>query len=159
MKATLISLAAAFAVFGTACNIIDGRDVITVPNTAPVDGMIVEPNAERLTINEAKRELDVVVDSTGRWVEWRSEDIAKREQWVSFAEGVSSSGFDALIGEAAAFAGPFAPLVTLLGGYSIKRRKDRTPDEVAQEKRDSYNKGVEVGKAMALAIKGETPES
>jgi hypothetical protein len=45
------------------------------------------------------------------------------------------------------------PLLTLLGGYSIKRRKDASPDQVASEKQDSYNKGLEVGKAMADAVK------
>jgi len=152
-KYTLIALAAAFAIFGTACNIIDGRDVLTVPNTDPIEGMIAETGGDRLTINQAKRELEVVIDATGKWVEYRSEDIAKREQWVSFAEGLSASSTDWALGEVGKLAGPFMPLLTLLGGYSIKRRKDASPDQVASEKQDSYNKGLEVGKAMADAVK------
>jgi len=152
MKYTAIVLAALFAFAGVAVACVELRDHVTVPPSDTL-GLVVEVSPESLTITNAKREVQTVVDSTNRWVEFRTEDINKREELVLFAEGLFSSGSVALLGEVGAMAGPFAPLLTLLAGYSIKRRKDRTPDEVAKEKQQSYNKGLEVGEAIAKSIK------
>ena len=72
-------------------------------------------------------------------------------------EGAVSGGLEEYAGAIGAAAGPFAPLAALLIGYATKRRKDRTPDEVAKEKQDSFNKGYEVAMVAAKAIKDEKP--
>ena len=125
------------------------RDIKEVGPTDDVS-VVITPSEEPLTINQAKREVQVVREDVNRWIGWRNADIAKEEQKIAFIEGVASSGLAAAGETVGMWAGPFAPLATLLIGYATKRRKDASPDQVAKEKRDSYNKGVEVGKA-ALA--------
>lgn len=148
---TIVGVSVLFAVSGLAVACVDIRDHWRVdPTDDPSD--VLTPADEPLTINEAKREVQVIRDDTNRWIDWRNADIAKEEQKVAFIEGVTSSGLSAVAESAGTWAGPFAPLATLLIGYATKRRKDRTPDEVAQEKRDSYNKGVAVGKAIVQAV-------
>lgn len=142
-----------FAVAGVTVGCMDLRDHLTVPPTPGTPDAIVQPAEEPLTINQAKREVEVVVADTARWVRWREQDIAKREQLVGFIEGFASSGLTALGETAGTWAGPFAPLVALGIGYLTKRRKDRDPDEVRQEKEDSYNKGLEAGRVAAEAVR------
>jgi len=148
-----IVFAAAFAVAGVACGMIDLRDYKTVdPTTTPGDvGVQVVPSDEPLTINQAKREVQVIRDDTNRWIEWRNADIVKEEAKVAAVEGFFDGGLTALGEAAGTWAGPFAPLATLLIGYATKRRKDSTPQQLADEKKDSYNKGIEIGKAAAIA--------
>lgn len=152
-----IAAAILFAVAGLTVACTDLRDHITVPPTPGLPAEIAAGTDESLTINEAKREVEVVVQDTARWVSWREQDIAKREQLVAFIEGFASAGFDALAGELGAVVGPFAPLVTLLGGYFIKRKGDKTPDELRQEKEDSYNAGLEAGRLLAAGLNGSDP--
>lgn len=160
---TIILVATLFAVAGCALGLVDPGDYVPVPPTDAPAGMVVEVPTASQSVNEAKRDLEVVVDATTRYVEWRSEDIQKRERWIAFAEGFVTAGLEPLMGEAAKFAGPFAPLVTLLGGYMIKRRKDRDPDEVRQEKEASYNAGqkamLEALKAAGVKVPGEASGS
>jgi hypothetical protein len=132
---------------------VDLRDYKTVdPTTTPGEvGVQVVPSDEPLTINQAKREVQVIRDDTQRWIDWRNADIVKEEAKVAALEGFFDGGL-AVLGEAAGqWAGPFAPLATLLLGYATKRRKDSTPEQLANEKKDSYNKGIEIGKAAAIA--------
>jgi len=148
-----IVLAVLFAFAGVACGLVDLRDYKTVdPTTTPGDvGVQVVPSDEPLTINQAKREVQVIRDDTNRWIEWRNADIVKEEAKVAAVEGFFDGGL-AVLGETAGqWAGPFAPLATLLLGYATKRRKDSTPEQLANEKKDSYNKGIEIGKAAAIA--------
>jgi len=155
MRTTTIILAALFAFSGLAVACVDLRDHKTVPDTPKPESIQGDGGAEveRLTINEAKREVQAIVDDTERWLEWRNADIAKEEAKVAFAEGVASGGLEEYAGAIGAAAGPFAPLAALLIGYATKRRKDASPDQVAKEKQDSYNKGLEVGKALAESAK------
>lgn len=141
---------AMFTIAGCTLGLVDPGDYVPVSPTKAPAGMVVEVPDESQPVNEAKRDLEVVIDSTTRYVEWRSEDIAKRERWIAFAEGFVSAGLEPLLGEAAKFAGPAAPLLTLLGGYLIKRRKDRDPDQVREEKEASYKAGQ---KAMLASLK------
>lgn len=163
MRTTLITLTVVLAAAGCALGLVDPGDYVPVPPTPAPSGMVVQVPDESQSINEAKRDLEVVVDSTTRYVEWRTEDIAKRERWVKFAEGFVTAGLEPLMGEAAKFAGPFAPLVTLLGGYFIKRRKDRDPEQVRHEKEASYNAGqkamLEALKAAGVKVPGEASGS
>ena len=152
MKTSVIAFASLFAVLGTACNIIDLRDHKTVPDTDKPASIQGDDNPDPLTINEAKREVEVIVDDTNRWIEWRNADIAKEEAKVAFIEGAVSGGLESFAGQIGQAAGPFAPLAALLIGYATKRRKDRTPDEVAKEKEDSYNAGLKAGKMLAVAV-------
>ena len=159
MRTATITVAVLFAVAGIAVSCTDLRDHVTVAPT-PTHGEVgppasTQPAAERLTINEAKREVQTVAADTARWIEWRNIDIAKAEQWVAFIEGVATSGLPALLGEAGKYAGPFAPLLTLLGGYMIKRRNDVTAEDHRKSKEDSFNKGLEVGKKLASAVTGD----
>ena len=93
------------------------------------------------------------------YIERRNEDIAKQEQKVAFIEGFTSAGLAAISESAGTWAGPFAPLVTLGLGYLIKRRNDKTPDEYRKAKEESYNKGLEFGKALADAARNQAQES
>ncbi|MEM9111675.1 MAG: hypothetical protein AAGC72_16865 [Planctomycetota bacterium] len=134
---------------------IDLRDYKTVdPTNVPgvEPGVVAIPAESALTITDAKREVEVIRDDTNRWIEWRNLDIAKEEDKIAFVEGFFASGLTAIGETAGTWAGPFAPLATLLIGYATKRRKDRTPDEVAKEKEDSYNAGIQVGKTLVDAV-------
>lgn len=148
-----VAVAVTFAAAGIAVGCVDLRDHLTVEPTATPNVEILQPSPEPLTITEAKREVEVVVDSTARWVEWREQDIAKREQLVAFIEGFTASGLTAVSESAGTWAGPFAPLVTLGLGYLIKRRGDKTPEDYRKAKEDSYNAGLEFGKTLAEAAK------
>jgi len=143
----LISLAALFAFAGLAVACVDLRDHKTVPDTEKPASIQGDSDPDPLTINEAKREVQVIVDDTNRWIEWRNADIAKEEAKVAFIEGAVSGGLESVAGTIGAAAGPFAPLAALLIGYATKRRRDMTPGQVAKEKQDSFNKGHEVGRA------------
>ena len=158
-KYTLITLAALFAFAGLAVACVDLRDHKTVPDTEKPASIQGDSEPDPLTINEAKREVQVIVDDTNRWIEWRNADIAKEEAKVAFIEGAVSGGLESVAGTIGQAAGPFAPLAALLIGYATKRRKDRTPDEVAKEKEDSYNRGYGLGLAVAKSIQGEQPKS
>lgn len=164
MRTATITVAVLFTLAGLFVACTDLRDHITVQPT-PAPGSVgppasTTPSAEPLTINEAKREVETVAADTARWIEWRKIDIAKREQLVAFIEGVAAGGLPALLGEVGQYVGPFAPLLTLLGGYAIKRRNDVTADDYREGKQDSFNKGLEVGKKLAQAAgaKGKTEE-
>ena len=61
-------------------------------------------------------------------------------QTATSPEGLAAFGFTPLTGGGS--------LLTFLGGLALKRRRDVNPSELAAEKRDSYNKGVEVTKAL-----------
>lgn len=147
-----IAIAALFAFAGLAVACVDLRDHKTVPDTGKPASIASDHDPSPLTINEAKREVQVIVDDTNRWIEWRNADIAKEEAKVAFIEGAVSGGLESVAGQIGAAAGPFAPLAALLIGYATKRRKDRTPDEVAKEKEDSYNEGLKTGKMLAAAV-------
>ena len=152
MKTTGIVLAALFAVFGIACNVIDLEDS-PLFSVDPTPGSPVEVADEPLTIKDADRELKAATDAFVRWQTWRNADIADEKNKVAFVEGFAE-GMAPFVGEQiAAVAGPFAPLATLLIGYATKRRKDRSPDEVMKEKEDSYNAGLEAGRKLAAGIK------
>ena len=164
MKTALtIGLAVLFCSAGVAVGCVDLRDHWTVdPTDVPGTDPAVQPASEPLTINQAKREVQVIRDDTNRWIEWRNADIAKEESKVAFIEGFASAGGEALLGEVGKIAGPFAAPLFLLGGYFIKRKGDSTPDQTRQEKEDSYNAGIEFGKSLALAAVGkqdDTPEA
>lgn len=156
-RAVAIAVAVLFAVAGVALGCVDMRDHLTVKPTATPGsvGVKVEPTDERLTINEAKREVEVVVADTARWVGWREKDIAKREQLVAFIEGFASSGLSAVTETAGTWAGPFAPLIALGIGYATKRRGDRTPDQTRKEKEASYRAGAEAGRIAAQSVLGD----
>lgn len=170
-KFTLYAFAISFAVIGIlpACGI-DLRDYRTVDTPAAPGDIADAGEAQTLTINQAWQHLE---DSDASYLKWReryAEEIAKREAPIAFIEGVFTVGLTTLIGEAGELAGPFAPLVTLLGGMALKRRKDSTPDQVEVErkrlqlkhadelrraKQDSYNAGIEVGKTIIESVKGQ----
>ena len=139
MKTTLLLLAITFCLAGCALGLIDPNDHVTVGPTETPDGMVVDASTERLSINEAKREVQVVKESTERWLEWRQVDIAKKERVVTTLEAAFGGALDGLLGAATPFLAGAAPTLALLAGYATKRRKDMTPEEVAKEKEDSYN--------------------
>jgi len=150
-KYTLIALAAIFAFAGLAVACVDLRDHWTVPPTPAPAGVELSVPAEPEPINVAKRSVEDFKHSANTYIDRRNDDIAKQEAKVAFIEGAVSGGLEEYAGAIGAAAGPFAPLAALLIGYATKRRKDASPDQVAKEKQDSYNKGLEVGKAMAEA--------
>lgn len=139
MKTTLVLLAIAFSITGCALGLIDPNDHVTVGPTETPSGMAVDTSTERLSINEAKREVQVVKESTERWLEWRQVDIAKKERVVTTLEAAFGGALDGLLGAATPFLVGAAPTLTLLAGFATKRRRDMTPEEVAKEKEASYN--------------------
>ena len=147
---TKLSIVLLFTAGALTVSCMDLRDIKKVGPTEDVS-VVITPSDEPLTINEAKREVQVVREDVNRWIDWRNQDIAKEEQKIAFIEGIASSGLTAAGETVGMWAGPFAPLATLLIGYATKRRKDASPDQVAKEKMDSYNKGVEIGKAVVAA--------
>ena len=138
-KTTIVLLAVSCSLVGCALGLIDPNDHVTVGPTESPDGMVVSPSAERLSINEAKREVQIVKESTERWLGWRQEDIAKKERVVTTLEAAFGGAVDGLLGAATPFLAGAAPTLALLAGYATKRRKDMTPEEVAKEKEASYN--------------------
>ena len=152
-KYTLIALAVIFAFAGLAVACVDLRDHWTVPPTPAPAGVELAVPADPEPINVAKRSVEDFRYSANTYIDRRNADIAKQEAKVAFIEGAASGGLEKYAGAIGAAAGPFGPLAALLIGYATKRRKDASPDQVAKEKQDSYNKGLEVGKAMAEAVK------
>lgn len=165
MKTTSIAVAVLFAFASVALSCVDLRDHWTVEPTTPPPGLEMSTPEESETINQAKRGVEDFAHAANTYVNRRNVDIAKEEQSVAFIEGFTSAGLDAIGDTVGTWAGPFAPLAMLVIGYATKRRKDRTPDEVAKEKEDSYAKGRqdaidaarvsgdELAKAIAVAIK------
>jgi|13_taG_2_1085334.scaffolds.fasta_scaffold57166_4 hypothetical protein len=150
---TAIVLACVFAVGGTACNLVDIEDHWPVGPTTPPPGLEVGVPVESQSINEAERSLEDFVTATDTYKARRGYDIEKEKAKVAVIEGARDGGLQ-VFGEAVGmWAGPFAPLATLLVGYGTKRRKDLTPDEAkayaSKEKEASYNAGLEAGKALA----------
>ena len=153
MRITTVALAALFAFSGLAVACVDLRDHWTVPPTPAPAGVEIGVTSDPEPINVAKRSVEDFRYSANTYIERRNADIAKQEAKVAFVEGVASGGLEEYAGAIGAAAGPFAPLAALLIGYATKRRKDASPDQVAKEKQDSYNKGLEVGKALAESAK------
>lgn len=149
-----LAFALAFATCGVAVSCVDMKDHWPVSPTQTPAGGFVQPSDESLSINEAKREVQVIRDDVNRWIAWRNADILKQEQKVAFIEGAVTSGLTAIWETAPAWAGGFAPLATLGIGYLIKRRNDVTPEEYRAGKEDSYNAGLKLGRELAaLAAK------
>lgn len=153
MKYTGLTLALIFALGGVAVACTDLRDHFTVEPTTPPAGVDIAVPAEPETINQAWRSVEDFRYAANTYIERRNEDIAKAEQKVAFIEGFGSAGLAAISETAGTWAGPFAPLVTLGLGYLVKRRNDKTPEEYRKAKEDSYNAGLEAGKAFAEAVK------
>ena len=155
MKYTALALAVLFAFGGIAVACVDLRDHWKVDPTPAPAGVSVAVPTEPESINQAWRGVEDFRYAANTYIERRNEDIIKEEQKVAFLEGFGSAGLSAISETAGVWAGPFAPLVTLGLGYLVKRRNDKTPDEYRKAKEDSYNKGLETGKALATAIKQE----
>jgi len=152
-----------YAAAGLTVACVDMRDYKTVPPTPPPAGVEVVTPDEPETINEAKRSLEDFRNSANTYIERRNQDIAKEERKVAFIEGGLTSGLASI----SPLAGPLAPLVTLVAGYAIRRRNDKTPQQVQKEKEQSYAKarkdviadieaarkaGVSFGDAISKAI-------
>lgn len=159
MKYTAISIAVVFALAGVTVACTDLRDHFTVDPTPAPSGVDVAVPSEPETINQAWRSVEDFRYAANTYIERRNEDIAKQEQKVAFIEGFGSAGLAAISESAGTWAGPFAPLLTLGLGYLVKRRNDKTPDEYRKAKEDSYNKGLEFGKALADATRNQNQES
>ena len=142
----LFAAAILFAAVGITVGCVDLRDYVTVPDTSGAPD-IASTDGDPATINEANRDLEVFAADSARYIAWRQADIAKREQIVGFIEGFASSGLNTLGETAGTWAGPFAPLVALSLGYLKRRKGDRTPEEVREEKEASYNAGREAAEA------------
>lgn len=152
----LVLIALVYAAVGCSLLAMDARDYVPVGPTEAVPGMAADVPDESMPITEAKRNAEIVVDSTRRWVEFRTEDIEKRERLVGLLEGFTSSGLDIVAGEVGRISGPFAPLAALLGGYFVKRRGDRNPEEARTEKEAARAEGrkeaEEFGRKFAEAV-------
>lgn len=155
MKYIGIFLAVIFCFGGIAIACTDLRDskLFPVGPTPPPAGVDISVPVEPETINQAWRSVADFRYAANTYIDRRNEDISKAEQKVAFIEGFGSAGLSAISETAGTWAGPFAPLVTLGLGYLVKRRNDKTPDEYRKAKEDSYNAGIEAGKALVESVK------
>ena len=152
MKKTTIGLCIVYAFCGVAVACVDLRDYKEVDPT-PAPAGITPQSSEPETINQAWRAVEDFRDGANKYIERRNEDIMKEEQKIAFIEGATSSGLAAVGEIAGQWAGPFAPLATLLIGYATKRRNDKTPEEYRKAKESSYNRGIAVGETLGKAAK------
>lgn len=142
-----------FFISGLLVACIDLRDHWTVPPTqAPAGVDLAVPN-EPEPINAAWRSVEDFRYAANTYIDRRNEDIIKQEQKVAQIEGITHGVLSVVGGEIAKWGGPASGLALLGIGYITKRRSDKTPEQYRKAKEDSYNAGLEAGKAIATAVK------
>lgn len=111
---------------------------------------------ERMTVATAPVHRSRYIAGENAFLEELDGNIEAGREIVGFIGGLSSVATSPE-GLAALGLTPFtggASMLSLLAGYAIKRRRDVTPEDHAQGKEDSFNKGVEVASVLIETSSG-----